>query len=214
MDDLVKEVIPLLQYLIPGFLSAWIFYSLTAFKRPDTFGQIVQALIFTFVVQGAVLAVRSLCLWIGSKGLSIGQWDARAETAWASAFSLMLGLLACYLATGDKLHAWLRKRNVTKQSSYPSEWFCAFAQYERFITLHLNDERRVLGWPVEWPRESVSGHFVMQYPRWLNDDGQPASYGAEFLLIDSANVKWVEFSPTSEGSACRLPEHHNPCQNI
>ncbi|GEM_PF-6301294 len=43
MDDLVKEIIPLLQYLIPGFLSAWVFYSLTAFKRPNTFGQIVQA---------------------------------------------------------------------------------------------------------------------------------------------------------------------------
>lgn len=44
MDDLVKDIIPLLHYLIPGFLSTWIFYSLTAFKRPDTFGQIVQAL--------------------------------------------------------------------------------------------------------------------------------------------------------------------------
>lgn len=42
MDGLVKEVIPLLQYVLPGFLAAWIFYSLTAFKRPDTFGQIVQ----------------------------------------------------------------------------------------------------------------------------------------------------------------------------
>jgi hypothetical protein len=36
MDDLVKEIIPLLQYLIPGFLSAWVFYSLTAFKRPGS----------------------------------------------------------------------------------------------------------------------------------------------------------------------------------
>jgi hypothetical protein len=44
MDDLVKEVIPLLQYLIPGFVSTWIFYTLTSFKRPDTFGQIVQAM--------------------------------------------------------------------------------------------------------------------------------------------------------------------------
>lgn len=68
MDDLVKEIIPLLQYLIPGFLSTWIFYSLTAFKRPDTFGQIVQALIFTFVIQGAVLAVGSLCLWMARRG--------------------------------------------------------------------------------------------------------------------------------------------------
>jgi hypothetical protein len=214
MDDLVKEVIPLLQYLIPGFLSAWIFYSLTAFKRPDTFGQIVQALIFTFVIHGAVLGIGTLCLWVGSKGFSVGKWDARAETAWAFSFSLMLGIFACYLALSDKLHAGLRRRNLTKQSSYPSEWFCAFAQYQRFITPHLNDERRVLGWPVEWPRESANGQFVMQYPRWLNDDGQPASYGAEFLLIDSANVKWVEFSPSSEGSVCRLPEHHNSYPNI
>lgn len=214
MDDLVKDVIPLLQYLIPGFLSAWIFYSLTAFQRPDTFGQIVQALIFTFVIHGAVLGIGAICLWVGSKGFSVGKWDAKAEIAWAFAFSLLLGFSACYLAINDKLHAWLRSRNVTKQSSYPSEWFCAFAQYERFITLHLSDERRVLGWPVEWPRESANGQFVMQFPRWLDDDGQPTSYGAEFLLIDSANVKWVEFSPSSEGSSCRPPEHHNSCPNI
>jgi hypothetical protein len=119
MDDLVKEIIPLLQYLIPGFLSTWIFYSLTAFKRPDTFGQIVQALIFTFVIQGAVLAVGNLCLWIGSTGVSLGSWNDRAQTLWAFVFSLLLGLFACYLATSDKLHGWLRKRNVTKQSSFP-----------------------------------------------------------------------------------------------
>lgn len=214
MDDLIKEIIPLLQYLIPGFLSTWIFYSLTALKRPDTFGQIVQALIFTFVIQGAVLAVGALCLWIGSNGFSVGTWDAKAETAWAFVLSQALGFIACYLTTNDKLHAWLRSRNVTKQSSYPSEWFCAFAQYERFITLHLNDERRVLGWPAEWPRDSANGQFLMKYPRWLKDDGQPASFGAEFLLIDSAKVKWVEFSPTSEGSACQLQEHHNPCPSI
>jgi len=200
MDDLVKEVIPLLQYLIPGFLSAWIFYSLTAFKRPDTFGQIVQALIFTFVVQGAVWAIGSLCLWVGSKGFSIGRWDAKAETMWAFVVSLTLGLLPCYLATNDKLHGWLRGRNVTKQSSYPSEWFSIFAQHHRLITLHLNDERRVFGWPVEWPPESAKGQFVMQNPRWLKSDRTVASFGAEYLVIDSAKVQWVEFSPLSGGS--------------
>ena len=147
MDDLVKEVIPLLQYLIPGFLSAWIFYSLTAFKRPDTFGQIVQALIFTFVIQGAVLGIGAICLWVGSKGFSVGRWDAKAETIWAFVVSVTLGLLSCYLATNDKLHGWLRNRNVTKQTSYPSEWFSIFAQHHRLVTLHLNDERRVFGWP-------------------------------------------------------------------
>ena len=71
MDDLVKEMIPLLQYLIPGFLAAWIFYSLTAFKRPDTFGQIVQALIFTLVIQALVASLGYLFLLIGIKGASV-----------------------------------------------------------------------------------------------------------------------------------------------
>ncbi|QXI18547.1 DUF6338 family protein [Pseudomonas hamedanensis] len=198
MDDLVKDIIPLLQYLVPGFLSTWIFYSLTAFKRPDTFGQIVQALIFTFVIQGAVLAIGTLCLWIGSKGFSVGVWDGRAQTLWAFVFSLMLGLLACYLATNDKMHGWLRRRNVTKQSSYPSEWFSIFAQHHRLVTLHLNDERRVFGWPVEWPPEADNGQFVMQNPCWLDAEGAEVPFGAEYLLIDSRKVKWVEFGPKLE----------------
>ena len=201
MEDLVKEVIPLLQYLIPGFLSTWIFYSLTAFRRPDTFGQIVQALIFTFVIYGAVTGIGVACLWVGAKGFSVGKWNGEAEAVWAFFSSLLLGLMACRLATNDRLHGWLRNRNVTKQSSYPSEWFSAFVQYDRFITLHLIDERRVLGWPVEWPPESANGQFVMQDPHWLDEDGKSVPSGAEYLLIDSAKVKWVEFNPTLEGSS-------------
>ena len=201
MDDLVKEVVPLLQYLIPGFVSAWIFYTLTAFKRPDTFGQIVQALIFTFVIHGMVLGVGAVCVWVGEEGFSIGKWDAKAEASWAFFASLVLGLLACCLSANGKLHGWLRSRNVTKQSSYPSQWFSAFAKYDRVITLHLDDERRVLGWPVDWPPESTSGQFVMQYPCWINEDGTEVPISAEFLLIDSTRVKWVEFSPVSEGSS-------------
>lgn len=201
MDDLVKEVIPLLQYLIPGFVSTWIFYTLTAFKRPDTFGQIVQALIFTFVIHGMVLGVGAVCVWVGEKGFSVGKWDAKAEACWAFSASLVLGLFACSLSVNGKLHGWLRRRNVTKQSSYPSQWFSAFAKYDRVITLHLDDERRVLGWPVDWPPESTSGQFVMQYPCWINEDGTEVPISAEFLLIDSTRVKWVEFSPVSEGSS-------------
>ncbi|PKA68698.1 hypothetical protein ATI02_1486 [Pseudomonas baetica] len=201
MDDLVKDVIPLLQYLIPGFVSTWIFYTLTAFKQPDTFGQIVQALIFTFVIHGAVTGIGVVCLWVGAKGLSVGIWDGKAQTSWAFFSSLILGLLSCCLATNDRLHGWLRRRNVTKQSSYPSEWFCAFAQFDRLITLHLHDERRVAGCPAEWPPESANGQFLIHNPRWLDASGQTTPFGAEFLLIDSAKVKWVEFSPASEGSS-------------
>ncbi|MBV6749155.1 hypothetical protein KV580_02520 [Pseudomonas chlororaphis] len=198
MADLVKDVIPLLQYLIPGFLTAWIFYSLTAFKRPDTFGQIVQALIFTFVVHGVVLGIGALCLWVGSKGLAIGKWDAKAEAFWSFVISVLLGLLSCRLATSDKLHGWLRNRDITEQTSYPNEWYSTFSRYPRFVVLHLNDERRLYGWPSEWPNEPTQGQFVIQNPAWLDERGGQNPCGAQFLVIDASKVQWVEFDQEIE----------------
>lgn len=200
MDDLVKEVIPLLQYLIPGFLTSWIFYSLTAFRRPDTFGQIVQALIFTFVIHGAVLMIGAACLWVGTKGFIIGRWDAKAEAAWSFIIAVLIGISSCYLATSDRLHAWLRDRNVTEQTSYPNEWYSAFSSFERFVVLHLHDERRLYGWPREWPSEPTQGQFMIQNPAWLDDEGVKEPFGAEFLVIDVSRVQWVEFDQSITGA--------------
>lgn len=194
MDSLVKEVIPLLQYLIPGFLSAWIFYSLTAFKRPDTFGQIVQALIFTFIIHGVVVALRALCLWAGEHWFVLGVWDAKADAVWSALIAITLGLASCYIANSDNLHSWLRDKKITKQSSFPSEWFSAFSSRPRFVVLHLLDEKRLYGWPREWPSEPSSGQFVIQDPSWLDDDGNETLLGAEILVIDASKVQWVEFT--------------------
>lgn len=194
MDDLVKEVIPLLQYLIPGFLTAWIFYSLTAFKRPDTFGQIVQALVFTFLIQGAVSCLESLFLFVGAKGFVLGLWDIKAQAAWSAVLAGVFGLISCFIANSDKLHNKLRESNFTVQSSFPSEWFSAFKRRPRFVVLHLNDERRLYGWPLEWPSSPSQGQFVIQDPSWLDDDGNENPLGAELLVIDSSKVQWVEFT--------------------
>lgn len=194
MDDLVKEMIPLLQYLIPGFLAAWIFYSLTAFKRPDTFGQIVQALIFTLVIQALVASLGYLFLLIGIKGASVGVWDAKAKTAWSIIIAVVLGLVSCYIANSDRLHNWLRNKGISRQTSFPSEWYSAFSTRPRFVVLHLLDGRRLYGWPAEWPSEPTKGQFVIEDPCWLNEEEEEVESGAEVIVIDASKVQWVEFS--------------------
>ncbi|WP_122414534.1 DUF6338 family protein [Pseudomonas viridiflava] len=192
MDDLVKEVIPLLQYLIPGFLTAWIFYSLTAFKRPDTFGQIVQALIFTLVIHGGVVLIRALLIFAG-KLYAFGEWGPQAEAGWSFVIAVTTGLLACYFANNDKLHLWLRDRGITKQTSYPTEWFSAFANHKRFVVLHMGDNR-LYGWPSEWPSEPSKGQFVIEQPSWLDEDGIEIPLAADFFVVDASKVHWVEFT--------------------
>ncbi|WP_315975556.1 DUF6338 family protein [Pseudomonas sp. 14P_8.1_Bac3] len=147
MDDLVKEIIPLLQYLIPGSLAAWIFYSVTAFKRPDTFGQIVRALIFTFVIQSLVVGLGALFLLIGERFYSLGVWDRNSEALLSGVMAVLLGFLSCYISSSDKLHGLLRKVKITRQTSFPSQWYSAFSTRPRFVVLQLLDNRRLYGWP-------------------------------------------------------------------
>lgn len=194
MDELVKEVIPLLQYLIPGFLTAWIFYSLTAFKRPDTFGQIVQALIFTLLIHTLVTGLGALFLLIGDRGFSIGIWDAKAKAAWSTIVAIVLGFTSCYLANSDKLHMRLRDKGITRQTSFPSEWYSAFSTRPRFVVLNLLDGRRLYGWPAEWPSEPTNGQFVIEDPSWIDEKGEEVESGAEVIVIDASKVQWVEFS--------------------
>ncbi len=195
MDDLVKEVIPLLQYLIPGFFTAWIFYSLTAFKRPDTFGQIVQALVFTFVIHGVVSGLGKLLIWAGGRVGSIGIWDQAAVTVCTALIAIVLGFISCYLANTDFLHSVLRSIRLSSQTSYPSEWYSAFSKHKRFVVLNLIDGRRIYGWPLEWPTEPSQGQFVLHEPAWLDDDGAEIPIPAELFVIDAPKVEWVEFTP-------------------
>ena len=194
MDDLVKEVIPLLQYLIPGFLAAWIFYSLTAFKRPDTFGQIVQALIFIFVIQSLVVGLGALMMVTGERFFSVGSWDKTSETLWSAVIAVLLGFVSCHVARSDKLHSLLRQLKITTQTSYPGEWYSAFSSRPRFVVLHLLDDKRLYGWPVEWPSAPTRGQFVIENPSWLDSEGEESQIGAEIIVIDASNVQWVEFT--------------------
>ena len=50
------EVVGILTFLLPGFVAAAIFYSLTSHPKPGAFERVVQALIFTMVVRAIIMA--------------------------------------------------------------------------------------------------------------------------------------------------------------
>ena len=52
MSWATSKVVAILTFLLPGLVASAIFYLLTAHPKPNEFGQVVQALIFTTVVQG------------------------------------------------------------------------------------------------------------------------------------------------------------------
>jgi hypothetical protein len=196
MADLSKDLIQLLQYLLPGFLAAWVFYSLTSYPKPSQFERVIQALVFTLIIQGFVFFTKLIFTFVGNYW-SLGVWDNKTDLGWSTIDAFLLGLLFSYFANNDKFHKLLRKAKITRESSYPSEWFGAFLCNITFIVLHLQDERRLYGWPTEWPSEPSSGHFVLEQVSWIVDGKDIPITGVSTMVVDVKDVKWVEFMEKS-----------------
>ncbi|WP_238580005.1 DUF6338 family protein, partial [Treponema endosymbiont of Eucomonympha sp.] len=112
-------------------------------------------------------------------------------------FAMILGFLWAFLYNNDIIHTLLRLLRITKKTSYPSEWYGTFSATETYIVLELKDERRIMGYPLEWPNNPQQGHFVLENAEWLIDkDGKSATIPlptVSKILIDAANVEMVEF---------------------
>ena len=51
MFENADNFLAVIAFLLPGFITAWIFYGLTSHPKPSQFERTIQALIFTFIVQ-------------------------------------------------------------------------------------------------------------------------------------------------------------------
>ncbi len=192
METFAKDFVTLLQYLLPGFVAAWVFYNFTSFPKPSQFERVIQALIFTIFVQVFVYLIKVLLFFIGSKW-SLFNWNLQSDLIWSIILAILLGIIFSYYANNDKVHKKLRDWGITRETSYPSEWFGMFLENVTYVVLHLDGERRLYGWPKEWPSDPEKGHFVLEQASWLSDEKQIPLTGVSSIMVDVKDVKMVEF---------------------
>ena len=131
-----SEVVGVLTFLLPGFVAAAIFYSLTSHPKPGAFDRVVLALIFTVVVQAIVAAflvvggtIRKNLQWIGN---------------WELVCSVLVAAIsrAARSSTARRLR---RPRRVSvrgrRGSSRPPRWSASHSLRSSFRLL-LNATRR------------------------------------------------------------------------
>lgn len=185
-----SEVIRVLVFLLPGFVAAAIFHSLTSHPKPGALDRIIQALIFTVIGQAATAG---FFLYV-SLTPERAQWTKYYEFVSSVLVAIILGLVAAVVSNTDILHRLLRYFEVTKETSYPSEWYSSFARNDDcYVVLHLNGERRLYGWPEEWPSRPEEGHFRIAEGEWLVDDKRVPATGVSTILIPAGEVEMVEF---------------------
>ncbi|WP_408064518.1 DUF6338 family protein [Yersinia pseudotuberculosis] len=198
MVPISSEIFTILKFLLPGFVCAWIFHAFTSYPKQAQFERIIQTLIFTVFIQGAVIVIKSALLFLGSY-IPLGNWTGTSHLFWSYTFAILIGFIFSILANNDRFHAFLRRRKITKESSYHSEWFGTFKENETFIILHLKDERRIFGWPTEWTSDPTKGHVILQDPSWVTEDGYKDMPTVKFFMISVSDILWVEFLQDEQG---------------
>ena len=176
--------------LVPGFVSAGVYYGLTSHPKPSMFERLVQALVFTVVVWALAAAL----------GFRI-DFDLRAgefEAVGLLGIAAVVGFGAALVVNTDCVHRFLRWIQVTKENSHPTEWYSSFYSRsgDEFVVLHLIDGRRLYGWPSEWPTDPERGHFRIEDGEWLLEDandGDGELRAAKFILVRVEDVSMVEF---------------------
>lgn len=192
MENLASDLVQLLRYLLPGFLAAWVFYGFTSFVKPSQFERVIQALIFTLIVQVVVYFYKMTAFYL-SKYWVFGLWSKDIELVVSVGVAAVLGFVFAYFANSDKFHAVIRKIGASKETSYPSEWYGEFSNKVTYVVLHLDGERRLYGWPKEWPSNPEKGHFSIQQASWLVNGEEIPLTGVETILIPAKDVQMVEF---------------------
>lgn len=196
MDVPTKAIVDVLTYLLPGFVSAALVYVLTPVPRPIPFERVIQALIYTIIIQALVAVVRTPLLAIGTHCCVVGRWTEDVTLLWSVILAIVIGIAAAWANNTDIVHSMLRKAGITHQTSFPSEWYGAFCQNDGYIVLHLTGERRLYGWPEEWPSWPDQGHFVIVQGEWLTQEGRVELANVKRLVIRAKDVEMVEMMKT------------------
>ncbi len=190
-----SEIVSVFIFLLPGFVAATVFYSFTAYPKPNEFGQVVQALVFTMV--GQVIA-GSIQLLAGAQE----PWHASLEIIVPTLSAVAVALIAAYLSNRDLTHKAFRLIGLTRETANPA-WYSSFANNEDcYVVLHLKDGRRLYGWPEDWPSHLAQGHFRITAASWLDDDNpysQPENRRAIYaIIVNVSDVETVEFIEPSD----------------
>ncbi|WP_447875177.1 DUF6338 family protein [Serratia fonticola] len=195
MESISSEIFDILKYLLPGFLTAWVFHALTAHPKQNQFERIVQALIFTLFIRCAIAITEYVLLKIGKLcgTYTLGPWNETSELLWSVFYSLFIGFTLVFFANNGYFHDLLAKLKITKQSPYPSEWEDIFNNVTTYVIVNLKNGRRISGWPRIFPSDPTKGHIVLENPEWIKGGRYIPLNGAQFITISSTDIEYVEF---------------------
>ena len=185
-----SEAVSVLSFLLPGFVAAAVFHSLTSYPKAKEFDRVVQALIFTIIAQAIVQGIQGMARLVKSES----SWIAEFEILVSVCIAVAVAIVVVYLSNHDTLHGLLRRLGVTKETAYPSEWYSAFYRNsDCYVILHLQGNVAFTDGPKSGRASQDQGHFRIAEGEWLVEGKRILAEGVVAIVIPAKEVEMVEF---------------------
>jgi hypothetical protein len=186
------EVLNILLFLIPGFISSVVLNTVTVRKgERKELQRIVEALIFSMLVYAIYsLFGRSPILPDSQNVAAYDPLSLLILSSLALALPLVIGLFV----TND-WHMWVaRKLRITNKTSRSSLWYDVFAEQQRYVIVYFKDGSRVCGWPRHYSDDPDAPYIFLTDPLMFKDGEFVEAEGVNGVLITPAlEVTHIEY---------------------
>jgi len=195
---LTYETVNLLMLLMPGLLSSSIYNLLRRKVGLSTFDKIVEAFIFTFLIY---IALNLTYGWeplaqahkIGAEVVYTFSGDTNLIFL-TLFYALILPLIWGTVVHYDIHMGLFRYLKFTDRTSRDTAWDDVFTDEKRFLTIHLNDDRRITGWPMYYSNNKDEGFvYLTKAAAWIGEDNEYVNTESHGILIARERIELVEF---------------------
>lgn len=210
LNDL-QSLIPIMLFLLPGFITVALVEMLVISKPKDVFDRIIQALLFTCANLITFYLLRLLLEFTASlahfclSAIPSGRFSrdpllTPGNISLTILCALIVGLAWAYELTNEKLLQWLRDHNFTKKTAKPSTWQETFSLVQKMVVVHLEDGRRIYGWPRLYSDAPDERAIFLEEASWLNDSNELINKDKliSVFLDKHSGIKLIEFIDPDE----------------
>lgn len=191
--EVTAEALSVLLFLLPGFFASRIVGAVTVRRAQGYMGEIIEALIFSFLIYAALDAVGWGVVVHGTVSGTVPRIEP--GRAWHPLVLAVLFALAWGASINHDVHMrFLRWMRVTIRTARSSTWLDVFFEPPGGVVVNYADGRRLAGWPAYFSDDPDEGLLYLYSAAWIDSDGASHNIEADGILINvKEGIDSIEF---------------------
>lgn len=192
----IKDLFPILLFLLPGLVSVGVIQILCIRKQKDAFERVIEALIFTMLNLAAFLISRAALERFPEIKFDHVEFLTAGNVGLMAFCAIAIGVGFAAEINHDWALGILNNRfHLTRKTAKPSTWNETWTHAQKFVVVHLDDGRRIYGWPTFYSDSPEERALFLEDASWLDDDNKLINEAAPIsvLLDKHSGIKLVEF---------------------